>query len=78
MEREYIISIYSRFFITGKNEDDCQDQASNMKETIRKQLEKIDVITGDIEIEDELNICEICHAPEDPDGRCNCTNKDSK
>jgi len=72
MRKEYLISIYSRFFVDGKNEDDCQDQASNMKETIREQLEKIDVITGDIEIEDELNICDKCDAPIQKGLGCNC------
>lgn len=27
--------------------------------------------------EDLVQACEICHKPEDDDGRCNCTNKDA-
>jgi hypothetical protein len=72
MKKEYIISIYSRFFVVGKDEDSCQDQASNMKETIREELEKVGVITGDIEIEDELDICKKCSAPIQKGLGCEC------
>jgi len=31
-----------------------------------------------VETEDAIQICKVCEQPEDDDGRCQCTNKDSK
>lgn len=49
-------------------------------EEIDQAIEKffIDKVSkGDINYYEEI-LCDICEQPEDEDGRCNCTNEDSK
>jgi hypothetical protein len=64
MERKLTISIYSRADIEVGKEEDFVRETDLLKENIEKQLEKISVFTGEIEIEEypyeEHEKCEGC------------------
>ena len=60
-------------------------EAKNVTEA-QKKFEELDLneineeperLFTDWDIEEVKNICGICNQPEDDDGRCTCTNKDS-
>ena len=60
--------------VEAKNEKDAMDEAD--ERFSRGDYQE----TGNLSVEtkDVVQICSICKQPKDDDGRCSCTNKDSK
>ena len=52
MEKKIVISIYGRTELNIENEEDFVGETDLLKKRIEKQLEKIGVLLGEIEVEE--------------------------